>query len=678
MNLPPVPLRTTGLKARVSPFMEAGLLTPLDVLVVDTVVQLALDHGKLTREPAPDALLALAFAVAAPNWGHAAVHLPTLPWLGQRWREALADRSRTVDAEVELVWPDGALWAASLLDLPGVVATPTTRDPAPFVHDQGLLFTARYHGYECGLAESLLARCQGVAAVSPAPYTAAVQRIFAPGAEQGLDLQLVSALMALRNRLTIISGGPGTGKTWTVKNVLAVLLESQPEGARVPRIALAAPTGKAAARMKEALVDALDERPFEASTRVILRGLTPTTLHRLLGWNPSNSTRFRHDSAHPLPHDIIVVDEASMIDLPMMARLLDAVADDARLVLLGDRAQLPSVEAGSVLGDMTDRVRHGVSTLGPSARTWMSACVGEGPLLGLGEDTDPARPRLADSVVHYTRPRRFRADSGIAAISRAMVRPEGPDTALIVNALHGRATDGEVRDASGNVLTRYPDIEMLAHGNLEAPSPELRSRIIEGWRHYLEGLLDRSVPHAELLRRVDDFRVLAVHRRGTLGVDGLNRAVESALRGARLLESAREDGWYAGRPVIVTENRYDLERFNGDVGITVRDDSGALIVAFPRADGGVDYLAPARMPSHQTVWAMTTHKSQGSQFAHVCFVLPSRSSQLLTRELIYTAITRARSRVSVVGDDAVLSAGLLAEVTRVAGLGARIWAPTPS
>jgi len=680
MTAPFPPLRTPGLADAVLPFHEAGCLGDLDVLAVDAVVQRALDAQLIDGVPGSDVLLALAFAVAAPAWGHAAVHLSgagdlSVRTLAERWREATADRRGRDGAaqpanEAPLPWPDASGWRDA------VAAWPTlTGANCPFVLDGDLLYTRRYHTYENRLAHALHAMAREAAPdAAPERYRAAVARVFAP--EPGeptddVDLQLLSALSVLRNRLTVISGGPGTGKTWTVKNVLAVLFESQTPDVPPLRVALAAPTGKAAARMKEALVSDLDARPFEAATRARLRELVPVTLHRLLGWNPANSTRFRHDGTNPLPHDIIIVDEASMIDLPMMARLVDAIGPQSRLVLLGDRAQLPSVAAGSVLGDITDPVRGGVAALSATAHAWCVDCAGATRLGSLSVRSAADTPALQDAIVHYVRPRRFKAESGIAAIARGVVDARGPRADEILSWLHGRTTDTQ----SAGAPTVYPDIAIRGHGARgTVPIDDL---LVDGWRAFLEHVRSpdatTEAAHLAALEAFDSLRVLAVHRRGSVGVEGLNRSVEASLRRAALLDAPREDGAYLGRPVIVTENRYDIGRFNGDVGITVRDGRGDLLVAFPTAEGGVDYLAPARMPPHQTVWAMTTHKSQGSQFSHVVFVLPEQASALLTRELVYTAITRAKARVTVVGADDVLRAGLLAQVTRVAGLPRRLW-----
>ena len=688
MSTPFPPLRTPGFAERARPFHDAALLGDIDVLAVDAAVQRALIAEHIDRAPPPDVMLALAFAVAAPAWGHAAVDLSAtgehaLQSLAERWREATADRTGDRTARDVLVgplpWPSSDGWRAAVADWPALVG-PAPMDGAdtPFVLDGDLLYTRRFHLHETRLARALHAMARDPAPDSPPErYAPAVARVFAPEPDApagALDLQLVSALAVLRNRLSVISGGPGTGKTWTVKNVLAVLFESMPTGAPPLRVALAAPTGKAAARMKEALVADLDSRPFAEETRTRLRTLVPVTLHRLLGWNPANTTRFRHDAGNPLPHDVIIVDEASMIDLPMMARLIDAVGTHARLVLLGDRAQLPSVAAGSVLGDITDPVRGGSARAGARAREWYAACAGPerlGPLAAL--DADAAASALRDTIVHYVRPRRFKADSGIAAIARAVVDVRGPRTDAVLDWLHGRGTDPEAPGAPAS----YPDIAMRAHRPTGAPP--LDDLLVNGWAAYLHRVRDPAATnagaHLDALAAFDALRLLAVHRKGRLGVEGLNKAAETVLRHAGLLDPARDDGAYLGRPVIVTENRYDIGRFNGDVGITVRDAAGDLVVAFPTAEGGVDYLAPARMPPHQTVWAMTTHKSQGSQFSHVVFVLPDVTSALLTRELVYTAITRARERVTVIGGDDVLRAGINAQVTRTAGLSRRLWGP---
>lgn len=531
---------------------------------------------------------------------------------------------------------------AASLRRTGVVGGPGDRVPL-ILDEENRLYLYRYWAYERELADALLAMAADrPAGLDPAQVREGITRLFGPETAEGPDWQKIAAAAALWSRLCVVSGGPGTGKTTTVVKILALLLQ-QAGGDRL-RVALAAPTGKAAARLRESirrakgsLPDAMDvcERiPDEVAT-----------VHRLLGVVPG-SCRFRHDRDNPLPFDVVVVDEASMVALPLMAKLVRALPDNARLVLLGDRDQLASVEPGAVLGDISSTGT--APRFSPAFREYLAA-VADSSLPGEGVDNEV--PVLADSLVVLRRNYRFAADSSIGIISRAI---NDGDRDAVIAALE-RVDDGTVtrRDPPGS----------------EALQAVLEHSVLDGFREYLA--------HAECpaaaLAAFDRFRVLCAVRRGRYGVAAFNRAVEKLLASHRFI--APDTTWYHGRPVMVTANDYAMRLFNGDVGIALPDPEhgGALAVFFPSEDGGVRRVSPLRLPSHLTAYAMTIHKSQGSEFDRVLLVIPPGDSQVLTRELLYTGITRARNSVELWCGKDLLAAAVDRRIERRSGLRRALW-----
>ncbi|MGY4867361.1 exodeoxyribonuclease V subunit alpha [Mycolicibacterium elephantis] len=455
--------------------------------------------------------------------------------------------------------------------------------------DGDLLYLDRYWREEQQVCDDILA----MLAAQPAQASADVDRLFPAGFEE----QRAAAEVALSQGLTVLTGGPGTGKTTTVARLLALLAG----GTRL-RIALAAPTGKAAARLQEAVQLEVDK--LSAADRSALEGLQATTLHRLLGSRPDTSARFRHNRANRLPHDVIVVDETSMVSLTMMARLLEAVRPEARLILVGDPDQLASVEAGAVLADLVD---------------------------GLGG------ARIAELKTSH------RFGESIGALASA-IRVGDADTAVDVL----RAGDDH--------------IEWVDTGE---PAEHLR-KVLVPWAVALRQaaiLGDDSAGLATL----NEHRLLCAHRRGPYGVRYWNHQVERWLA-ERTGEPIWSD-WYAGRPVLVTANDYGLGLYNGDTGVTVQRDGvlRAVIAGTSRVE-----FATSRLADVETMHAMTIHKSQGSQADEVTVLLPPEDSRLLTRELFYTAVTRAKSRVRVVGPEASVRTAIERRAVRASGLAQRL------
>lgn len=481
---------------------------------------------------------------------------------------------------------------------------------APFILDaSGRFYLARYWSHEEGVARLLRERAlRHLAPADAALLRADLSSLFPNDPE---DRQRQAALLSQFRALTLVSGGPGTGKTTTVVKLLA-LLASQPSD-RPLRILLAAPTGKAAQRLMESiraskqklgLAPAIAERiPEEAKT-----------LHRLLGAE-GDTGRFRHHRESPLPCDLLLIDEASMVDLAMMHAVLDALPDDARLVLLGDKDQLASVEAGSVFGDLC--ADSGTS---PDLRNSLAPYEVSLPA---GEATSA----LADCRVELTHSYRFSAEGGIGALARAS--RDGNATAFLEALTQGA-------------------------GLARCDRMELRERVHDGYAAFREAVREGEpgAAFAAFLR----FRVLCGHRQGAAGVEGLNALMEPAA-----------GGWYAGRPVIVRSNDYALRLFNGDIGICLDTPQG-LRVFFEIAPGQYRPLAPGRLPAHEPAWAMTVHQSQGSEFDDVLLVLPDAMTPVLNRPLVYTAVTRARTHFTLCAPDSVLEGALVALPRRESGL----------
>ena len=527
-----------------------------------------------------------------------------------------------------------------LAELP-VVGSPGEFRPLVLDGD-GRLYLYRYWKYERDLVRIILEKASLPAGdLDEALLGAGVGRLFPRTPAEEVDWQKVAALGALRKRFCVISGGPGTGKTSTVVKILALLLE-QAKGETM-HMALAAPTGKSAARLKESI--RLMKEKLDCSPEV--KRQIPenvTTIHRLLGVQ-SGSVRSRYSEENRLPFSVIIVDEASMVALPLMAKLAMAARADARIILLGDRDQLASVEAGAALGDICGGGRP--ESFSRGFQSFVARVAGEQVPATEAANTD----RFPyDCLTVLKKNYRFAADSGIGGAARAVNAGEG------VRALQLLKDEGR-----GDI--RWQD----------APAPEqlkksLAGRIVAGYSSYLA-----AATAEEALQLFDGFRVLTALRQGPYGVTGINAIVEEILAEKGLIE--RHNRWYSGRPVMITVNDYNLKLFNGDIGIVLPDPEadGNPRVFFPSLEGGVRKVPPVRLPAHDTVYAMTIHKSQGSEFNRILMLLPEHDSGALTRELIYTGLTRAKSAVEIWGGEEVFRAAVSRKVDRMSGLREALW-----
>jgi len=668
----------TTMQESLARWVQDGWLRPLDAAFARFL------QGKVPKAP-PHAILAATLASHQLGRGHVCLDLAALA------DDPVSTLALPLRDANGLPTPAGAVQGISLrtwlaeLDCPDLVEQGEEEEAAPLVRRAHRLYLRRQWDNERAVRQGVLARVREVVPLDPEPVRALLEALFPSG--EGDVWQRLACALALRRRFALITGGPGTGKTSTVVRLIALLQALALQGrlagrGEAPlRIRLAAPTGKAAARLSESIGRSLERLPWEALPQgKRIRATLPqevSTLHRLLGAR-AGSRRFRHDEADPLVLDVLVIDEASMVDLEMMAAVLRALPPAAQLVLLGDKDQLASVEAGAVLGGLCRRADEGHYT--PETIAWLRATVGEElpEEFGAEEGEEPSGfidfqgSALDQAIAMLRESHRFAAQSAIGRLAAAVNRG---DAAAARAALPPR-----VPSPTDDVTLLVPKgqedaaLRRLVCGTKENPA---------GYAPYLQALHERrpspEAPPAawdEWARAVlvaySGFQVLCAVREGPWGVEEMNRRIAHWLRRARLLPD--EEGWYEGRPVLMTRNAYALGLMNGDVGVTLalpgpEGQVPRLMVAFAAA-GGLRWVLPARLPEVETVFALTVHKSQGSEFGHAVLVLPEDPSPLLTRELVYTGITRARSRFTLVDPSggAMLEAAIARRVLRSSGL----------
>lgn len=610
---------------RLDEALQKRLLRPLDVQFARV----------LAGEEEPGVLLAAAMLSAASGAGH--VCLPLAALRPEAWFEGR-------DPELaQALWrqagqPDTDAWRRLLL------ASPALGDgerAAPLVLLGDRLYLQRNWLNESRVAMFFARREQDIPVAEPAAR-GVLDHLF-PAREDDVDWQKVAAAMALTRRITVISGGPGAGKTTTVAKLLAAMALLHERGAPL-RIQLAAPTGKAAARLTESLGAALGRLPLDEERRRYLPR-EATTLHRLLG-AVSGSQRLRYHQDNPLHLDVLVVDEASMVDLPMMANLIMALPTAARVIFLGDRDQLASVEAGAVLGDICRFAPQGYS---PQRAAQLGRLSGY-PL----EQADPsAYFPVGDGICLLRKSYRFDRQSGIGVLAQAV-------------------NHGDERQVRRLLQQRHDDVRCAALASDEDYRGML-AQGVEEYRDYLQAV-SAAAPPETVLALFQRYRQLCALREGPFGVAGLNQRLEQALQQAGLIRRGRNplNPWYPGRPVMIARNDAALGVFNGDIGVAMANERGQLRVWFQLPSGEMKAVSPSRLPPHETAYAMTVHKSQGSEFEHTALVLPDVWLPVLTRELVYTAVTRARARLSLYVDMAVLRRAINTPTQRHSGLEDRI------
>lgn len=458
--------------------------------------------------------------------------------------------------------------------------------------------------------------------------------------DQPENWQKIAAAVALTRKTAVISGGPGTGKTTTVAKLLAALIRLNPGALRIQ---LAAPTGKAAARLTESLGRALQDLAVSDEERRRFPA-EATTLHRLLGAQP-DTQRLRYHAGNPLHLDVLVVDEASMVDLSMMAKLIAALPAHARVVFLGDRDQLASVEAGAVLGDICRCTESGYSLARAEQLSLLTGCTLQG-------SDDGQAPVVRDSICLLQKSYRFDASSGIGQLAKAINLGDAEQVRAVFAAAHD--------DVSYQTLNSAEAYQVML------------DEVAQGYQPFLQLIRQQAEP-AEVIAAFGRYQLLCALRDGPFGVQGLNQRIEQRLM---QLQRIRRPGigsrWYAGRPVMITRNDSALGLFNGDIGITLRDEEGNLKVFFPLPDGSIKAIQPSRLPSHETAWVMTVHKSQGSEFDHTALVMPTQFLPVLTRELVYTAITRARRQLTIYSEPGVFQRAVQLQTQRRSGLVERL------
>ncbi|MFN3792675.1 exodeoxyribonuclease V subunit alpha [Massilia sp.] len=634
---------------------EAGELRRLSYAFARFVASLA--GGR----PAPPALvLASSVLSELEGQGHSCLQLADLAagpaallgWEDEQWKllaRAAGPLPRSAQGWAQVLAGCQQVWDVSAFDY-----------DQPLVLDGDRLYLRRYWRDEMLVAQAVRERATRRREVDQEAVRRWLDLLFASQrAADGPDWQKLACAIALRGSVAIITGGPGTGKTYTVARLLALLFATAPQ-AHSQRIALAAPTGKAAARLKQSIDKALNELADKVGAQLPLRELTlrmgaARTLHSLLGARP-DTRAFAHHRGNPLDVDVLIVDEASMVHLEMMAALLDALPPSATLVLLGDKDQLASVEAGAVLGDLCHNAGAGGYT--DATRDYVAAASGEAlPGEFLGD-----AGALAQQTVMLRHSRRFGGPIGRLALAVNAGDAVGAEAVLRAGTVDG----GGVRWIENAQQQQVLQLAQSGYGSyLDVLNTGPRAGLNTNHEEWVR----------QVLQRFESFRILCAVRDGEWGVAGLNDAVAARLAQAGLLRPNGE--WYVGRPVMVTRNDYATNVYNGDIGVTLPDPArpGALRVYFLEGDTVRSVLA-TRLRNVETAFAMTVHKSQGSEFRHTVLALPRERGAVLTRELVYTGITRASEMFTLVSPPGSVLFEAIAERThRTSGLRGMI-APT--
>ncbi len=589
--------------------------------------------AKLSGSRDPELLMAARLVSNFTGKGNVCIHIPSVA--GRDLFDIL-DEGYRPDEKILLFEADK--WVRKLRKY-SCVGKPGDFKPLT-LDDNSRLYLYRYWDYEQRLALNIKNRLErGYYAVNNELLKQNLSLLF--DLENADKDQLIASVNALLQRFTVISGGPGTGKTSTIIKILVLLIQQYPGRKDPLRIALAAPTGKAAARLNESIEYALKTVNCQDNIKQLIPRES-FTIHRLLG-TLRGQTSFRYNVTNLLPYDIVIIDEASMADLALMTRLLEAVPPESRIVLLGDKDQLSSVEAGAVLGDICDTGRaHGFT------RNFAERINEFLPDAVFSETGNDKEPLIADSIMVLRTSYRFGPESGIGELSR-LINEGNADKALELLRQN-----------------KFSDVSYI-EGNITGLYEFLPDKIISGYSPYL-----KAGKPEEALKKLQDFTILCALRKGPFGIEAINSFAEDILGRRGLLK--RGDRWYDGRPVMIKRNAYNLRLYNGDIGILKSDPEDIESIRFfISSQGIIRMIPPLKLPEHETAFSMTVHKSQGSEFNKVLILLPDHVSPVLSRELLYTAVTRAREQVAIYGSEEIIRFMIKNPVLRTSGLRNAVW-----
>lgn len=642
---------TSAVMDQLRTWTEEGWLRSLDLAFAQFLIRL---------DPQAPALLPLAGALLArlEGEGHTCIALEDFLSAPERFLDWPAP-GHAMLATALVHWPHAAQWTETLAQSLCVQVTErNTSNPAnsaetPLVLSAARLYLRRYWRDQQFIAETLRQRArQRVADANPEALKPWLEQLFPAHDEPGDELpwQKIACALALHSHFSIITGGPGTGKTYTAARFMALLMATS---STPLRIVLAAPTGKAAVRIDESLQSAVSTLPqlgrIPDMAAAFARLHPARTLHSLLGARP-DSRRFRHDAANPLELDVLVVDEASMIHQEMMAALLRALPPAARLILLGDQDQLASVEAGAVLAELC----QGSGQYDAGTCHYMQASCGAAPQPGKNGSSP-----LAANIIRLQRSHRFNTEIGALADA---VHGGHPESAIgILQAAHTGTLAWQPAPAIHQILELACTESAYGRAWQAAGQPPPKDQ------------QQHSAWVKAILNDYAGFRILCALRQGPWGVTGINRAIEDYLHRQGILQS--RGLWYAGRPTLVTHNDPNLGLSNGDIGIALPDPERRMRVYFPNGDGPPRAILPSRLNHTESAWAMTVHKAQGSEFAHTVLILPPADSPVLSRELLYTAVTRARSHFTLIAPRERLENAIQRQTRRMSGLHAALYDP---
>lgn len=579
--------------------------------------------------------LAAALVSRATRCGHVCLDL-----------KSLAERPLFPETEGSAILPNLDSWIDSL-EKNRSVGRPGEYKPL-IIDDKARLYLYRYWDYERKLGDFIVRRVRRsdlMVNTDACNFKTVLDNYFPMQhlADEEINLKRVAAWLAVKRQFMVITGSPGTGKTTTAAKIIALLIELAADKEKI-RIALAAPTGKAAVRLQEAVIKSLSSSSFSERVKAKMPRKA-TTIHRLLGW-AYYSPYFYHNAENPLPVDVVIVDEASMIDLPLMSKLVQALPESAKLILLGDKDQLSSVEAGAVLGDIC--ALNGLSGGYSKKFTEMAKiCTSEDiqKYLVLSKTTSGIKECIVELKNNY----RYDRESGIGVLAEAI---NSGDINRIFEIIRSE---------------RYMDVDGVFFADEYNLHANLKKKAIEIFNDYIDLIVTEKDYHV-IFENLEKFRILCALRQGPFGVDAINSFVQRILEENNKIATRYK--WYPGRPVMILRNDYHLRLFNGDIGIMLPDlkENGELRAFFRNSDGALRSLPPSALPEHETAYAMTVHKSQGSEFDSVLLILPDRDSPVLTRELLYTAVTRARNKVEIWGSESVIKNTVFRRIERTSGL----------